>query len=92
LKKGDSIFGAAWDRDLNLDMEAIKGWGPNVVLSLIKGHEFGMLGVPRHGKAVKERRVEWYHLPIQHLETPTDATMKLWARSGFDFITLKGSA
>ena len=24
-KKGDSVFGAAWDRDLDLDMDAIKG-------------------------------------------------------------------
>ncbi|MCC5975483.1 MAG: ADP-ribosylglycohydrolase family protein [Rubellimicrobium sp.] len=78
-KKGDSVFGAAWDRDLDLDMEAIKGWGANAVLSLIEDHEFGMLGVPRLGEAVKGRGIEWYHFPIQDLETPTDAAMELWA-------------
>jgi ADP-ribosyl-[dinitrogen reductase] hydrolase len=47
-KKGDSVFGAAWDRDLDLDMDAIKGWGANAVLSLIEDHEFEMLGVAFH--------------------------------------------
>lgn len=41
-KKGDSVFGAAWDRDLDLDMDAIKGWGASAVLSLIEDLEFGM--------------------------------------------------
>ena len=50
-KKGDSVFGAAWDRDLDLDMDAIKGWGANAALSLIEDHEFEMLGVPKLGEA-----------------------------------------
>ena len=50
-KKGDSVFGAAWDRDLDLDMDAIKGWGANAVLSLIEDYEFEMLGVPKLGEA-----------------------------------------
>ena len=79
-KKGDSVFGAAWNRDLDLDMAAIKGWGASAVLSLIEDHEFEMLGVPKLGEVVKARRgVDWFHFPIRDLDTPTDDAMERWA-------------
>ena len=78
-KKGDSVFGAAWDRDLDLDMDAIKGWGASAVLSLIEDHEFEMLGVAKLGEAVKGRGIEWVHFPIRDLDTPTDEVMVTWA-------------
>ena len=78
-KKGDSVFGAAWDRDLDLDMDAIKGWGASAVLSLIEDHEFEMLGVPKLGEAVKARGIDWFHFPVPDLDTPTDDAMERWA-------------
>ena len=78
-KKGDSVFGTAWDRDLDLDMDAIKGWGANVVLSLIEDHEFEMLGVPKLGEAVKGLGIEWMQFPIRDLDTPTDGDIGTWA-------------
>jgi ADP-ribosyl-[dinitrogen reductase] hydrolase len=78
-KKGDSVFGAAWDRDLDLDMDAIKGWGANAVLSLIEDHEFEMLCVPELGEAVKARGIDWVHFPVRDLDTPTDDAMGTWA-------------
>lgn len=78
-KKGKSVFGAAWDRDLDLDMDAIKGWGASAVLSLIEDHEFEMLGVAKLGEAVKGRGIEWVHFPIRDLDTPTDEVMVTWA-------------
>lgn len=78
-KKGDSVFGAEWDRDLDLDMDAIKGWGASAVLSLIEDHEFEMLGVPALGEAVTARGIEWLHFPIRDLDTPTDDAMSTWA-------------
>ena len=78
-KKGESVFGGAWDRDLDLDVDAIKGWGANAVLSLIEDHEFEMLGVLELGGAVKARGIEWFHFPIRDLDTPTDEAMATWA-------------
>jgi len=77
-KKGESVFGAAWDRDLDLDLDAVKGWGAEAVLSLIEGHEFKMLRVPELGEAVKARGIEWLHFPIRDLDTPTDDAMARW--------------
>lgn len=78
-KKGDSVFGAAWDRDLELDMDAIKGWGANAVLSLIEDHEFEMLGVPKLGEVVEARGINWFHFPVRDLDIPTDSAMSTWA-------------
>lgn len=78
-KKGASVFGAAWDRDLDLDLDAVKGWGANAVLSLIEDHEFEMLGVRELGEAVKALGIEWVHFPIRDLDTPTDKAMGTWA-------------
>lgn len=77
-KKGESVFGAAWDRDLDLDLDAVKGWGAEAVLSLIEGHEFKMLRVPELGEAVKARGIEWLHFPIRDLGIPTDDAMARW--------------
>ncbi|MCY4316892.1 MAG: ADP-ribosyl-(dinitrogen reductase) hydrolase, partial [Roseovarius sp.] len=44
-KKDDSAHGAAWNRDLDLDMDAIDNWEADAVLSLIEDHEFDMLRV-----------------------------------------------
>ncbi|AGI73885.1 putative dual specifity protein phosphatase/ADP-ribosylation/crystallin J1 family protein-fusion protein [Octadecabacter arcticus 238] len=77
-KKGESVFGAEWYRDLDLDIDAIKAWGANAVLSLIEDHEFDMLGVPTLGAVVKSRGIDWCHFPIQDLKTPTDDAMGTW--------------
>jgi len=78
-KKGESVFGAAWDRDLDLDMDAVKGWGANTVLSLIEDDEFEMLGVPELGEAVKACGIEWVHFPIRDLDIPEADAMGTWA-------------
>jgi hypothetical protein len=45
-KRGDSVFGAGWARDLATDVAAIRDWGASAVVTLIEEHEFEMLGVP----------------------------------------------
>lgn len=79
-KKGDSVFGQAWDRDLDLDLDAIKNWNANAVLTLIEDHEFEMLDVLRLGKAVRSRNIEWLHFPITDLGVPTEAASQHWRK------------
>ncbi len=78
-KKGASVFRATWDRDLDLDLDAVKGWGAKAVLSLIEDSEFEMLGVPELGEAVNARGIDWMHFLIRDLDTPTDGAMGRWA-------------
>lgn len=77
-KKGDSVFGASWVRNLDLDMDAIKTWGATAVVSLIEDHEFEMLSVQSLGETVKARGIEWHHFPIRDLDVPTLVSMERW--------------
>lgn len=77
-KKGASVFGAAWDRDIDSDMDAIKAWGATAVLNLLEDREFKMLRVTGLGEAVSARGIEWHQFPIKDLDVPTPEAMERW--------------
>lgn len=69
-KQGDSIYGAAWARDLAIDVKAIHEWGAKDVVTLIESFEFDLLGVPTLGEAIAGCGMRWHHLPIKDVNTP----------------------
>ena len=69
-KQGDSMFGAPWQRDLELDLDVIEDWGAAAVVTLVESHELHLLGVPDLGARIKARGMHWHHLPIPDLNTP----------------------
>lgn len=77
-KKGDSVFGAGWDRDLDVDLDVIKAWGAKAVLTLIEDSEFDLLSVTSLGDAAKARGIDWHHFPIPDLGVPTPQAMTRW--------------
>lgn len=77
-KKSDSVYGAAWDRDLDLDLDAIKVWGASAVLTLLEDHEFEMLSVTNLGDALKTRGIEWFQFAIRDVDVPTPEAMEQW--------------
>jgi ADP-ribosylglycohydrolase/protein-tyrosine phosphatase len=72
----------AWERDLNLDLDAVVRWGASAVVSLIEHHEFQILKVPELANAVTERGMKWFHLPIKDAQPPDADFGEKWARSG----------
>jgi ADP-ribosyl-[dinitrogen reductase] hydrolase len=68
-KQGGSVFGAPWDRDLELDFDVVELSGAAAVVSLVEAHELHSLGVPDLGKRIKARGMQWHHLPIVDLCT-----------------------
>lgn len=79
-KQGDSVFGAPWARDLDLDLQAIKAWGTHAVLTLIEEHEFDMLGVRGLGQAVKAQGMAWHHMPIADLGVLDATGLATWTQ------------
>lgn len=77
-KKGDSVFGAGWDRDLDVDLDVIKAWGAKAVLTLIEASEFDLLSVTGLGDAVRARGMDWHHVPIPDLGVPAPKAMARW--------------
>jgi hypothetical protein len=44
-KWGASLYGGPWQRDLHVDVDAIRDWGASLALSLIEDHELALLRV-----------------------------------------------
>ncbi len=95
-KKQAAAMTGRWDRDLALDLDAIVDWNASAVLTLVERHELAQLQVPQLGDAVRERHIDWYHLPIADRGVP-DATFEAaWVtvgeglrarlRDGFDIL------
>ena len=81
-KKGESVHGAAWDRNLIIDLDRIAEWGPRAVLTLMEAHELDLLNVPDLGLQIERRGMEWLHMPIVDVSIPDTAFERRWADIG----------
>ena len=81
-KKGPSVFGAPWDRNLRQDLEAIKAWGAVAVVTLMEEHEFELCCVPDLAYEIEAMGMDWYHLPIKDVDVPTEEFEPLWLYAG----------
>ena len=77
-KRGSSLSGAWWERDLVVDVAAIAAWGACAVVTLIEEHEFRLLGVERLPEAVRAAGMAWHHLPITDVSVPDDRFELEW--------------
>ena len=71
-----------WSRDLDLDLDAIQRWGATAVISLITDQEIGCLKVSGLPEAVRDRHMEWWHLPILDGCPPGCEFEDGWKRAG----------
>jgi len=87
---------AHWERDLEIDLKAIKHWGAAWVLTLIEDHEILKLRVEGIGDRVTAHGMRWLHLPIPDVSVPDAAFEQAWddvahelrevVRSGSDIV------
>jgi protein-tyrosine phosphatase len=70
----------AWERDLNLDLDAVVRWGATAVVSLMTEGDFHNLKVPVSDfkKGLESRRLRWFHLPIEDGHAPDDQFRLKW--------------
>jgi protein-tyrosine phosphatase len=81
-KKGQSVLGAPWERDLMTDLGVIQQWGASTLVTLIEDHEFELLGVPLLGEGVRSVGLEWLHLPITDGQPPDERFEEGWRIHG----------
>lgn len=82
-KKGPSTrSGREWDRDLDADLERIRRWGAEAVVTLMEQHELDMLKVGHLGEAVLATGQRWFHLPIVDMLAPDRSFELEWSESG----------
>lgn len=95
-KKQPHAATGQWDRDLDLDLDAIAAWNACALVSLIEEHELHSLRVPELGERTLMRHMAWYHLPIPDYGLPDEDFERAWTvvgeglrarlRDGFDIV------
>jgi ADP-ribosyl-[dinitrogen reductase] hydrolase len=95
-KKQPHAATGGWDRDLGLDLDAIASWGAAAVVTLVEEHELRALQVTGLGDAVRDRHMDWLHLPIRDVSVPCSRFEAAWhvagsglrdrLRAGFDVV------
>ena len=80
-KKDRGYSGTTWNRDLDSDLDEIKAWGADAIVTLLEEFELKMLGIPNISDQVLKREIEWYHLPIRDLDIPDPQFDERWLDS-----------
>ena len=74
----DWIMGPRFD----LDLDAVAAWNAAAVVSLVESLELERLQVSGLGEAVRDRHMEWVHLPIRDRDVPDGAFEAAWQDTG----------
>ena len=64
-KRGESVMGEDWARDLETDLGAIGTWGAGILGTLLEDHELDKLGVSMLPDRVKSLGLGWQHLSVR---------------------------
>jgi ADP-ribosyl-[dinitrogen reductase] hydrolase len=71
-----------WKRDLDMDLQVIKEWGTNILVTLMEGFEFDLLSVPELPDKVRSLGIRWMHLPIVDVSVPDSLFEERWETEG----------
>jgi len=92
-KHDRSAATGAWARDLDLDLDAIAGWGARLLLTLVEPAELVALKVPELGAQAERRGIAWRHLPIPDYGVPGAEFEREWIARGAEIrALLRGGA
>ena len=81
-KKDPHAESGPTDRNLDLDLDVVHSWGATAVISLITDQEIDYLKVRGLPKAVYDRHMEWWHLPIPDVHPPGPEFEDGWKTAG----------
>lgn len=77
-RKGPSLSGANWNRDLQADILRLKLWRTDIVISLTGQEEMDYLQVGDMNVAMKAAGLLWYFMPIPDAGVPDAGWLQMW--------------
>ena len=82
----------AWDRELRVDIAAVRAWNADAVVCLLEPHELKLLKVEALPQAVEQAGMKWFQLPIRDAGIPEATFEKAWPFAGAELrsILLRG--
>lgn len=82
-KCSQGLYSGTWQRDLSLDIDAVKEWGGQTLITLMEDHEFPLLGIPEFSHYLKGvKGLRWLHLPIKDMQIPDEPFERVWRNAG----------
>jgi protein-tyrosine phosphatase len=81
-KRIESLFGGTWERCLEEDLEAIKEWGAEAILTLLEHHELEMMEVSELPEKARLYGIALYHLEITDMMPPDQRFQERWEEVG----------
>lgn len=81
-KYDPSAHTGGWERDLSIDLDAVRTWGAVALVTLLEHSEMNLLRVQNLGDEVSRRGLSWFHLPIVDVSIPDRAFEAAWERAG----------
>lgn len=60
------------------DLDTIRDWGADLILSLVETSELATLQVSHLGDALAGANLPWLHLPIQDFQVPSQSFLDTW--------------
>lgn len=79
---GLGIPAGPWKRDLDLDLQVIRDWQAQALVTLIEEFEFELLSVPELPERAQAFGLRWFHLPIVDVWVPNLMFEEEWERAG----------
>jgi ADP-ribosyl-[dinitrogen reductase] hydrolase len=79
---GLGIPSGPWKRDLDLDLQVIRDWQAQALVTLIEDFEFELLSVPELPEKVRALGIRWLHLPIVDVWIPDKMFEEEWETAG----------
>lgn len=80
--KKDHGTTVTWERNLDLDLDAISAWGADAVVTLLEGFELEMLKIATLPVLLADKGIEWHHLPIRDVDIPDSHFEEQWLENG----------
>jgi ADP-ribosyl-[dinitrogen reductase] hydrolase len=74
--------GAEWNRDLDTDLEIIRHWGADILVSLMEKDEMTCYGVADLPAKTVRLGMNHLHLPIADMDIPDEHFERLWQNAG----------
>jgi len=79
---GMGVPSGPWKRDLDLDLQVIRDWQAQALVTLIEEFEFELLSVPELPERARAFGLRWFHLPIVDVWVPDLMFEEEWERAG----------
>ena len=81
-KKRPGSISGNWIRDLEIDLQVVRDWGAEIVVTLLEDFEIEEVQIGPLGDKVESLGMQWIHLPIPDKQAPGENFAPAWAVAG----------